>query len=363
MCIYLKMLSAPDSTAFDKLWLTFHLLKLELRCCGLKSTHITNSKKYHKNHEYYLLKAPVHSKFAIEIPIMAKQALPLYTINTLQKELHSHREFVADHFAHYLDEHRNLHFPHKHSFYHLVYFSKGSGKHSIDFVQFPVEAGQIYFMIPGQVHAWEFEDEPDGYIVNFSEQYIQALVANPRYLEQFVFFSGIAADQVINIPATHRLQVEQILETIVAEGNSTKVGKDDFARAALVQLLILVSRHAGKEPEAQQANYNSIILRNFQKLVEQHYKEKKLTKDYAAMLYVTPNHLNALSKDITGRSAGELIRDRVILEAKRLLVNAKMSIAEISDELAFADNSYFSKFFKKYTGVTPEVFRKPIIKK
>ena len=294
---------------------------------------------------------------------MAKQSLPLYTINTLQNEVQSQRDFGADHFAHYREEHQNLHFPHKHSFYHLVYFSKGSGSHSIDFVQFPVEAGQIYFMIPGQVHSWEFEDAADGYIVNFSEQYMQALVANPRYLDQFVFFSGIAAEQVINIPAAHRQQVEQVLETIVTEGNSKKEGKDDFARAALVQLLILVNRHAGKETETQQANYNSVILRNFQRLIEQHYKEKKLTKDYAAMLYITPNHLNALSKDMTGRSAGELIRDRVLLEAKRLLVNAKMSIAEIADELAFADNSYFSKFFKKYTGVTPEVFRKPIIKK
>jgi len=81
------------------------------------------------------------------------------------------------------------------------------------------------------------------------------------------------------------------------------------------------------------------------------------------MLYVTPNHLNALSKDITHRSAGELIRDRVILEAKRLLINAKMSISEIAAELDFIDNSYFTKFFKKYEGVTPEVFRKQVIKK
>lgn len=294
---------------------------------------------------------------------MAKQSLPLYTINTLQNKAPSHRDFVADHFAHYLEEHRDLHFPHKHSFYHLLYFSKGGGSHSIDFVRFPVEAGQIYFMIPGQVHSWELEGTPDGYIVNFSEQYLQALVANTRYLDQFVFFSGIAAEQVIQIPAAHRQQVEQVLETIVTEGNSTKEGKDDFARAALVQLLILVNRHAGKEPETQQANYNLLTLRNFQKLVEQHYKEKKLTRDYAAMLFVTPNHLNALSKHMTGRSAGELIRDRVLLEAKRLLVNAKMSVAEIAGELAFTDNSYFSKFFKKYTGVTPETFRKPVIKK
>jgi AraC-like DNA-binding protein len=69
-----------------------------------------------------------------------------------------------------------------------------------------------------------------------------------------------------------------------------------------------------------------------------HYKENKLTKDYAFMLYVTPNHLNSLSKDVTGKSAGELIRDRVLLEAKRLLVNAKLTIAGIAIELGFSDS-------------------------
>lgn len=293
---------------------------------------------------------------------MAKQVLPTYSINTLKDVPLSPKDFVADHFAHYLDEHKNLHFPHKHSFYHLVYFSKGSGNHSIDFVNFPVEAGQIYFMIPGQVHSWDFEIKPDGYIVNFSELYINALVANPRYIDQFNFFSGIANQQVITIPQEDRSEVEHILETVVKEGNSNNSLKDDFARSALIQLFILVSRFTTIEKSGAKSNYNSVVLLNFQKLIEQHYKQKKLTKDYAAMLYVTPNHLNALCKDVTGRSAGELIRDRIILEAKRLLINAKMSISEIALELDFTDNSYFTKFFKKYEGLTPETFRKQFIK-
>lgn len=294
---------------------------------------------------------------------MSKAVLPTYSIHTLKDTPLSPKDFVADHFAHYLEEHKNLHFPHKHSFYHLVYFSKGSGSQSVDFVSFPVESGQIYFMVPRQVHSWDFNAPVDGYIVNFSEQYIHALIANPRYLDQFPFFSGIANQQVITIPVEGRKEVEQLLETIIKEGNSTNHLKDDFVRAALVQLFILVSRYTNTEQKGQQSSYNSVLLSNFQKLIDQHYKEKKLTKEYASMLYVTPNHLNALSKDVTGRSAGELIRDRILLEAKRLLVNAKLTVSEIALELDFADNSYFSKFFKKYEGVTPEVFRKQFIKK
>lgn len=294
---------------------------------------------------------------------MSKLNLPTYSICSLTETPYTPSDFMADHFDHYLETHKDLHFPHKHQFYHLVYFTTGSGNHSIDFINFPVEAGQIYFMVPGQVHSWNFIDNPNGYIVNFSEQYINALIANPRYLDQFAFFSGIANNQVINIPKEGHKQVAQILELIIREGNSTDELKDDMARAALVQLFIQVSRYTKKNSKSGLNNYNSLLLRNFQKLIDQHYKEKKLTKDYAAMLYVTPNHLNALSKDVTGRSAGELIRDRVLLEAKRLLINAEMTVSEIAAELDFIDNSYFSKYFKKYEGVTPEVFRKQVIKK
>jgi AraC-like DNA-binding protein len=293
---------------------------------------------------------------------MTKHVLPTYNINTLTGVTLSPKDFVGDHFAHYLDAHTGLRFPHKHSFYHFVYFTNGSGNHSIDFVNFPVHAGQVYFMVPGQVHSWDFEKKPDGYIVNFSEQYLHALIADPRYLDQFSFFSGIATEQVIDIPQDGRKQVCQLFETIISEGNSQKKMNDDFARAALLQLLILVSRYVPETNTQQPGQYNSLLMRNFRQLIEKNYKEKKLTKEYAAMLYVTPNHLNALSKDVTGLSAGELIRDRILLEAKRLLINAQINISQIAAELGFIDNSYFTKFFKKYVGFTPEIFRKQIIK-
>lgn len=292
---------------------------------------------------------------------MPKKLLPTYSINTLTENRHGAMHFSADFFARYLDEHRNLQFPHKHSFYHLVYFSKGTGQHSIDFINFPVRAGQIYFMIPGQVHSWDFKQAPDGFIVNFSEQFINEMIVDPRYLDQYRFFNGVPADQVIDIPKKHRIAIEQTLVTIINEGKSSHLLNSDFARFTLLQLLIQVHRLLPPE-QREVTQYNSLLFRNFQKLVDQHYREKKLTKDYAALLYVTPNHLNALSKDVSGRSAGEVIRDRVLLEAKRLLINAKMNITEIAGELGFSDNSYFSKFFRKYEGISPEIFRHQTIK-
>jgi len=72
---------------------------------------------------------------------------------------------------------------------------------------------------------------------------------------------------------------------------------------------------------------------------------------------MTPNHLNALTNNVLGKSAGDLIRERVLLEAKRLLANSDLLISQIAESLQFEDNAYFTRFFKKYLGTTPEGFR------
>ena len=95
----------------------------------------------------------------------------------------------------------------------------------------------------------------------------------------------------------------------------------------------------------------------FEKLIEDHYKTTKTAKEYAAMLFIAPNYLNALCQKYNQKSAGEMIRDRVMQEAKRLLVHTDKSVAEIAYDLNFVDNSYFGRFFKKYSGQTPVQFR------
>jgi hypothetical protein len=98
---------------------------------------------------------------------MGKANIAVYNINNLSKDNFRQHELLVERFGPYLERHpRSLHHPHRHSFFHLVLFTKGSGTHSIDFTTYPVNAYQIYFMIPGQVHSWQFEGETDGYIVN-----------------------------------------------------------------------------------------------------------------------------------------------------------------------------------------------------
>ncbi|WP_183559099.1 helix-turn-helix domain-containing protein [Mucilaginibacter sp. SP1R1] len=287
------------------------------------------------------------------------QNIPLYDICSLSDI--NQDDILINRFAPYLDMHKNLFATHRHSFYHLVLFTDGTGTHTIDFESFDVKPGQIYFMIPGQVHSWGFSGFTDGYIINFSASFIQSFILQHGYLDGFSFFSGNLADAVINLPTETYNAVRPLFEAILAEVATPAASASDMIRLLMLQIFIRVNRVSLNPVLNGNLSYNQTLLKSFKKLIEHHYTDIKLPKDYAAMLYITPNHLNAVCKDMMGVSAGELIRNRILLEAKRLLTNQQLSISEISLKLNFSDNSYFTKFFKKLEDITPEEFRKKII--
>lgn len=265
---------------------------------------------------------------------------------------------MVSRFAAYIEAHKHMVFPHRHSFYHLVLFTDGAGQHTIDFEDFTVKPYQIYFMVPGQVHSWQFEGFTDGYIINFSTSFFQSFLLRSEYLESFPFFSGDLQNAVINLPDNLHERVKDIFEQIISESEHPQAFSLDMTKVLMLQLFMTIGQQLGVNESKGASSYNYTLLRSFQKLIELHYNELKHPKDYAELLYITPNHLNALCKDLLGIQAGEVIRNRILLEAKRLLTNPLLTITEIALQLNFNDNSYFTKFFKKSTGITPEEFRK-----
>ena len=282
---------------------------------------------------------------------MAK-TFPVYDIHAIDNES-ARRGLLIGRFAAYLDKHyQQLHAAHRHSFYHLVLFTRGAGSHTIDFVTYPVEAGQLYFMIPGQVHSWHFEGEVDGYIVHFNEQLFTSFLADGQYLERFSFFSGRSEEGVSTLSGP-------VLDTVVGFFESLLQEQElDMIRVKLLEFFITVERAEVRRQAGAAPSQKLALVRAFKKLIDKRFRELKLPKEFADLLHVTPNYLNAVCHELVGRTAGDLIRDRVVLEAKRLLINADLSITEIAYDLNFGDGSYFTKFFRKYAGVTPEEFRR-----
>lgn len=288
---------------------------------------------------------------------MDHRATPVYNICSLTTDGLEQQGVMVSRLSHYFGAHCQLHIPHRHSFYHLIVFTQGEGTCSIDFTEFPVSPNQVYAVVPGQVHALSVTEEAEGFVINFSKGFFYSFLLRPEYLEQFSFLAGAMEDSVINLPDKAMQQMTPVLEGLVQEGQQKGVHKTDMMRVLLLQLFLLIKRELVKKPNKKLTNKQSVIVRNFQNLVEHHYSRFRLPKDYAALLYVTPNHLNALCKENLGKPAGAIIRGRVLLEAKRMLTDANITISEIASRLSFNDNSYFTKFFKKYSALTPEEFR------
>jgi len=291
---------------------------------------------------------------------MVKERFPVYDIGHLAE--FKKDDILISQFAPYLKIHKNLQQAHKHTFYHLVFFTEGAGSQTIDFQKFEVKPYQIYFMVPGQVHHWAFERKVDGYVVNFSPKFFQSFLLKPDYLEQFPFFSGNANEAVINVEENLRIKLIGLFEKLLIETVENQRTALDMVRLLLLELFILIGRTVITPQSKQASPYNLTLLKNFKNLIETNYINNRLPKYYAELLYITPNHLNALCNDLLGIPAGEVIRNRVVLEAKRLLINPQLGITEVANHLNFADNSYFTKFFKKQAGITPEEFRKQFIK-
>lgn len=292
---------------------------------------------------------------------MAKsKQIPVYDICTIDQ--HSGKDLLIERFSTYLRKHyHNLHRAHRHSFYHLVLFTAGKGEHTIDFERFPVKPFQMYFMIPGQVHSWHFDNEVDGYIVHFNEALFSSFLHNNHYLERFPFFKGVSSEGVCQLPPSIHGAVVALFDAMRFEMEEKRDQNLDMIRLKLLELFITVDRNCNSTKRRNVPKQKLTVLRSFQELIDKHFLTIKMPKEYAELLYVTPNHLNALCQDLLGKTAGDLIRDRVLLEAKRLLTNADMSITEIAYDLNFGDNSYFNRFFKKSVGVTPDEFRKQFI--
>ena len=288
---------------------------------------------------------------------MAKKAFPVFGIDHLVANRSDNDLLNADRFSDYLAGNPHLSSLHSHSFYHLLYFTEGAGTHSIDFVSFPVKKGMLYFMKPGQVHAWDFKGKVDGYIVNFSPTFFDRQFIGTRLVDRFPFFGGKVERQVVQVHKDTQPKAEALLRDIVSEQAARREDGPAMIAALLLQFFLLVNRQGGQPYHTESPGYHATILHNFERLLEDHFRELRLPKDYAALLYITPNHLNALCKEWLGMPVGEVIRNRVVLEAKRLLIDFGLSVGEIARELHFVDASYFVKFFKKYTGHTPDQFR------
>ncbi len=248
--------------------------------------------------------------------------------------------------------------PHRHEFYTIYWIRKGELVHTIDTVTHVVKKNTLFFLAPRQVHKMQFSDKVDGYMIAFPDAFM--CMNEPMAGIQSGLFINNQFSSVITLDHEQEKEFEVIVQRMLRELGEKEAGYETAINSLLRYFLVLASRINGANIAAlpeQFSSHNSSVFLHFKNLIEENYHRLKNVSDYADQLHIKPVLLNEISKQLSGLTAGEHIRNRIILEAQRYLYNTDLTAKEISYKLGFEDPHYFSRFFKKYTNQSPSEFR------
>lgn len=288
---------------------------------------------------------------------MKEKILPILHINDFDEAPRQDPDVYVQSFREHVAQYQFIRTPHRHDFYLLALFTKGQGIHTIDFVDYPIQPGSVFFMSPAQVHAWTYSDDTDGYLFFFNAAFY--LVDFPaRKLVDFPLFHSLAKPPVIHLPGTVGHDIQALFLHLYEETISSNYRREDIIRSYLNILLVKLSGLLLTRQSTPLSPHGQSQMQQLELLVEKHYLDHKTVQSYADRMALSEKQLYTICQRALGKSLQKIIQERLLLEAKRLLVHTDLSVAQVADRLNFLDHSYFNRFFRKAAGITPEQFRR-----
>ncbi len=245
--------------------------------------------------------------------------------------------------------------PHRKDYYLFVFIRRGGGRQWIDMSSYTLKDDTIYFMAPNQV------------IVK--EEMVKVSSTGIAFTKEFLSFQDNASLNMLPIIQNpengHELILKEpdliFVEDIIAKINIEYLNPNEWQQrmlsAYLTLLLTYLSRLYTEQFNDNDTAADKILLKNFLTELNKGYRELHEVGDYAAVLNISSGHLSESVKTQSGKPAIKHIHDRLVMESRRLLFHTNNSIKEIAYDLGFSDASYFNRFFKRETGLTPIDYR------
>lgn len=252
---------------------------------------------------------------------------------------------------------------HRHNHYEIIWLKKGKGIHHIDGQKFNYNGSVLFLLSPGQVHKIEQEEKGEGFVIKFLPELFKNQKEVEEYLIDSLLFDAIDAFPVINLTASQYKVFEDLFYQITVEFNTSEIGQQQILSSFLKILITNVTRL-----KHLQQTYNFTpdlgydVFRNYKILIEKKFKTIHSVNEYAELLKSNARNLNNLAKKYSNKTAGQIIADRILLEAKRYLHHNTLSIKEIAFELGYEDPAYFTRFFKNNLGISPQQYKDSISK-
>ncbi|MCJ7935386.1 MAG: helix-turn-helix transcriptional regulator [Chryseobacterium sp.] len=256
--------------------------------------------------------------------------------------------------------HRHIEKPHRHDFYAAVLFTGGTGVHEIDFQKHEVSTGSFFFLSPGQVHSWELSVDIEGYIFFCSQEFYEMHYVNQK-LRNFPFFGSVSFPRKLQLDASELQKNITLFQELGKEYRSKNIMKEGFMLSLMSQVFINATRLFSKDFDTMASSAGLSYFKHYQEfesLVEQHFTEHKSISYYASSLGISPKHLNRITQTVVQKTATDVITERVVLEAKRMLMYLGESLVEVAFRLGYEEYSYFARVFRKNSGMTPTQFIK-----
>lgn len=270
------------------------------------------------------------------------QAFDFIHIETIASRAPSHDWTIRAH------RHRNL--------FQILLIERGGGEMTFDVARLPF-AAPAAIMVPAAIaHGFRFEpNTTDGWVISFNEDAAEPLA--DRTGDGLVRMRALAAEPVVPIDdQLERARLSALCRELFEEGSLARGGYRFAMRGLLVLIAVGVARLAASRERAGSFTADTAVTQ-LRELIDENFRTQRQLGFYAGKLSMTVDRLNDRVKQSTGVTAGHLIRQRLLTEAKRQLVFTAQPIHDIAKELTFADQSHFARFFRKQTGTTPHEFR------
>lgn len=244
---------------------------------------------------------------------------------------------------------------HRHEGLHQIQFlERGRISGTVDGRPVEAAAPAILLIAPGSVHGFRHARDTSGHQLTIPSATLQQLLAGTRLMD-----AGLGTSFVLTeLTPEARAECSALFDMLAREFRGGGAGRVPALLAAATLLTVLLLRLHGEHTQKEQTpGARDALVQRFRTLAEQHFREHRGLPFYAQALGVTPDHLSRSCRNATRQSALQLLHERLMLEARRLLAYTPMSILEVAAAIGYQDPAYFSKFFTRATGHSPSQYR------
>lgn len=239
-----------------------------------------------------------------------------------------------------------------------LFITSGEASMKIGSELYTIHKNEMLFVPAGQVFSFKSGEVNKGYLCNFHTDILTGKYNTQEPLKAFEFLR-VWGNPMVSLDKQTAGFVVHLFKRLLFDYSRNGLRNPEIIQPYLTTLLFEVKQlYKPLTDNHQTAAIN--ITNRFKELVFTNIRTRHLVTDYATLLNISPNHLNKSVKAVTAKSPARWIDEAIVLEAKVLLSQSDLTISEVAQEVGFEDQSYFTRLFKKYEGITPTDFRRKI---